>query len=111
MTPLFAFFTSKLGRYVAIALALLAALAWLRWDAVQDFTDELRLRALESRIEVKEQADDRRNEIDALDDCELLRDSLSRLSGDAAFAERAFQRCREGAAQGAAGNGGLSGSE
>lgn len=111
MTWLLTLLTPQVKRYLLVAAGIIALIAWLRWDAVRDFKEADLLKSLEDRIETKERADDRRSEIEALDDCELLRDSIERLSGDADAARAEFLRCREGATDGVSADSGILGSQ
>lgn len=75
-----------------------------RWDAVQDAIAKAGPRAAQERIKTKEQADVRDNKIRALSDCELERDGIVGVSGDADAARAAFQRCVEAATKSKTGN-------
>jgi len=74
------FFTSKLGLYALLALAVVGFVLWLRWDAVQDEREKAKARAAEKRIEHIDDARARRNEIQTLDDDSLLDRLLKRVS-------------------------------
>lgn len=74
------FFTSKLGLYALLALAVVGFGLWLRWDAVQDEREKAQRRANEARIEHIDDARARRNEIQNLDNDSLLDRLLKRVS-------------------------------
>jgi len=82
-----------------------AFIGWNRWDAVRDARQAAEADALRATIRIIKEQQERRNDIEKLDDCELLRDAIKRLSGDAARAASEFQRCGEETANGSAENG------
>lgn len=91
----------------AAIVALLGALAWAYHKGGQDQSTGDRIKRAEQSLEDTKDAQERREEIRALDHCQLERDALERLSridaGDA------FERCRAEAAGGEARDGNLSG--
>ncbi|MCB1341373.1 MAG: hypothetical protein KDK24_09980 [Pseudooceanicola sp.] len=52
------FLTSRLGRYALIALAIVAALGWWRWDAMQDARRAEEARQMQQHIETRRRIDE-----------------------------------------------------
>lgn len=94
-----------------IAGAMLLAvgfIAYQRADAVRDAEQTNTITNLENRIETKEMSNVRDSKIRSLSDCELERDGINGVSGDAVAARAAFQRCLKEATQGQARNDNIS---
>ena len=66
---------------VGLAAGLVATVALLRADAVDDYKDELDAKAARNRIEVKERAEERTRDVQDLDDDSLFRRLLKRVRG------------------------------
>ncbi len=88
-------------------IAIGGAIGWLRHDAASDAIEAARVRALEYSIEMQRLKQERRDEIERLGRCELLRDALERLSGDTDAARDAFERCNQATTEDEAGDGGV----
>lgn len=106
LLPRWRLYAALLG---ALAVFLTAWTLWHRTDAVRDAEQASEIHALENRIEVRDDADKRRNEIESLGVCELVRDGIERLSGDNTAARAAVQRCRADATKDTAADSGVSG--
>lgn len=85
--------------FAALCVVLATWTGWHRWDALRDHKIHNDIISLEKRLETKDDVEKRRRMVEALDDCELVRDSIKRLSGDGTAATAAFHRCRAKPAQ------------
>ena len=70
------FFLTGIGKYLLLGGLVLSAVAWLRWDAITDYRDELLLDYALTRLEQLREANELKDEINALDD-DALRERAS----------------------------------
>lgn len=81
---MFALIPAKVWLGIGAVGLVLAAVVWLRWDAVRDDAIRDKARSDAARVEHLEGAKERRNDVETLDDTGLLDSLLGRLRPDAA---------------------------
>ncbi|MHA7852181.1 hypothetical protein [Roseovarius sp.] len=73
---------TNLGRWIIAAVAVVAFLGWLRWDAAQDARDQIEREADKARIEHRDGAEKEKEDVEAIGPDGLLRELLERLRPD-----------------------------
>jgi len=73
---------TNLGRWILAAVAVVAFLGWLRWDAVQAERERIEREADKARIEHRDGAEKEKQDVEAIGPDGLLHELLERLRPD-----------------------------